>query len=169
MSLRRVSAGAHPVTLDEVRFQCQIGDQTDWDVLLVRLIAAASEAVREDSGLVLRDETWELTVTDPVGPVVLPLIPVSGLVSVNGDEDVTGYALSIDGDCASVSGDWPPGDVTIRFKAGGDVPEGLRHAILMLIGEWFLQREAASADQRHAVPFAVESLIARHRRGWVKA
>ncbi|NPD15269.1 hypothetical protein HOY34_08660 [Xinfangfangia sp. D13-10-4-6] len=55
----------------------------------------ANEMVGNMAGLVLGAEVWELTVTDPVGPVVLPLAPVAGLVWVNGDDDVSGFILRV--------------------------------------------------------------------------
>lgn len=169
MSLRRViGPSEYPVTLEDAKRQCRVICD-DEDAMFARLIATANEVVGEDAGLVLAPETWELRVTDPVGAVALPLVPVTALVTING-ADASGYMLSIDGDCATVSGDWPEGEVAIRFKAGGDVPQALRHAMLMLISYWFdEERGVVGEDQASKTAYAVEGLVARHRRGWVKA
>lgn len=171
MTLRRVTeASVFPVTIDEVKAQCRV-DFSDDDTLLGFYIQTANEAIGEDAGMVLGAEEWELTVSDllPDDEVTLTPIPVSGLVSVNGDTDVSGYTLSIDGDCATVTGAWPEGDVVIVFSVGGAAPVGLKHAMLMLIGHWYENRSGTSEGAVMEIPYAVESLVARHRRGWVKA
>lgn len=167
MSLTRVSQGVLPLTLEEAKGQCRIAPEIhDFDAEIMDLNKAATGKVSSMTGLILADETWELTVTDPVGVVALPFLPVTGLISVNGSAD--GYIIKIDGDCATVEGDWPDGDVAIRFTAGGDVPPELKHAIRILIAQWFRDREA-TGEQTVEVPYAVESLVSDYRRGWVKA
>lgn len=169
MTLRRIAAPTEfPVSLLEAKAQCQVLAD-DFDEMFLRLIQTANEVVSGDVGLVLAHEIWELKVTDPVGTVTLPLAPVSSIVSVNGG-DASGYTLSFTGDCATVSGAWPPGEVVIRFAVGGDVPFGLKQAMLMLIRHWFEEERGISADgQAGRTAYAVEALVGRHRRGWVKA
>lgn len=169
MSLRRVTGPTEfAVTLAEAKAQCQIL-ASDYDAMFARLISTANEVVSGDVGLVLAAETWELTVADPVGEVVLPLSPVTSIVSVNGG-DASSYVLTVRGDCASIAGDWPAGEVVIRFDAGGEVPQGLRQAMLMLIRHWFDGERGISVEgQAGKTAYAVESLIGRHRRGWVRA
>lgn len=169
MSLRRVAAATvFPVSLIEAKAQIR-DDLGAEDALISHYIATANEKIGDMAGLVLGAETWELTVADPVGAVSLPLIPVASLVSVNGDEDISGYALTIDGDCASVTGDWPAGQVVIRFTVGGNVPLVLKQAMLLLIGHWCLNRGAASEETLTEIPYAIESLVSEQRRGWAKA
>ena len=60
--------------------------------------------------------------------------------------------------------------VTIRWWAGyGDspaaVPRGIRAAILMLVGHWFLNREAASPTTLSEPPMGVSELLSMHRWG----
>jgi hypothetical protein len=155
------------VALDEAKAQCRVSHD-DEDGLIADDIAAAVEKVGAMAGLVLAPEVLELTVTDPDGDVCLPLVPVTALVSVNGDTDVSGYTLTIDGDAATVSGEWPAGDVVIRFNAGGETAPMLKKAILMLVAHWNRTREAAGDDMK-APPFGVEELVAECRRGWISA
>jgi len=54
--------------------------------------------------------------------------------------------------------------ITVRFVAGygsnpGDVPEPIRQAILLMIGHWYENREAASEKSISAVEFGVEALL----------
>ena len=60
--------------------------------------------------------------------------------------------------------------VTIRWWAGyGDspaaVPRGIRSAILMLVGHWYLNREAASPTTLSEPPMGVNELLSMHRWG----
>lgn len=169
MTLRRVTAATvFPVTLAEAKAQIR-DDLGAEDDLIRHYIAVANEKIGTMAGLILGAEVWELIVTDPVGAVSLPLVPVAALISVNGDEDVSGYTLEVDGDCASVSGDWPAGQVVIRFTSGGSAPLALKQAMLLLIGHYDENRSATSEEAVAEVPYAIESLVSDHRRGWVRA
>jgi uncharacterized phiE125 gp8 family phage protein len=64
--------------------------------------------------------------------------------------------------------DWPA-SVEITVRAGwGDtgalVPQPLRQAILILVGELYLSREAASPTDRRPIPMGVEALIGQYGR-----
>lgn len=69
----------------------------------------------------------------------------------------------------NVNGYWPVtgpirSAVTIRWWAGyGDsgakVPRGIRHAILMLAGHWYLNREAVAPGSMGTVPLGVDELL----------
>ena len=59
-------------------------------------------------------------------------------------------------------------DVIIRFLAGygdlgSDVPQPLRHAILMLVAFWYEQRETAADRSMTEVPLGFDALIAPYR------
>lgn len=169
--LRRVAAASvFPVTLPEAKLHCRVDGSAE-DALLNDLIATANEVIGEDTGLVLGVETWALTLTDAHGVVHLPKAPVSELVSVEaGGDELPGFSLTmVDGDAAFVAGPWPEGEVVVTFKAGGAVPLALKRAMLLLVAYWYEHREGASDTQVREIPYAVESLVARHRRGWVKA
>lgn len=166
MMLRRVEAATvFPVTLEQAKAQCRV-DAGDDDELIGALIAAANETVGEMTGLVLGAETWDQTVTDPTGAVRLLLEPIAELVSING-ASADDYAL--DTACRTVTGPWPAGEVVIRFVAGGEDAPGLRQALLMLVAQWYLHREATSETEQRPVPLSVQALVDLHRRGWVKA
>ncbi len=169
MTLRRVQkAVAFPVTIDAARETCKSSPEDD--PLLDLYIAAANEKIVFMAGIVLAEEVWEITATNVRGALDLVLVPVAALISVqSGGGDLPGFTLVIDGDRATVSGPWPQGDVVVRFRVGGDVPDGLVLAMHFLIAHWYEHREAASETQLYEVPYAVESLVSEHRRGWVAA
>lgn len=56
------------------------------------------------------------------------------------------------------------GDIAVN-----DVPENLRHAILLLVSHWFHNREAVSEKKLHEVPVGIESLVGLSKCGWVGA
>ena len=65
--------------------------------------------------------------------------------------------------------EWPktldvPACVTIEFAAGHEtLPPMLRHAVLMLVGHLYENREATSDRRVNDVPMAVQSILAMHR------
>lgn len=50
-------------------------------------------------------------------------------------------------------------------SSGATVPPPLRHAILMLAGAWFMQRETISTDGPQPVPYGVEALLDVYKWG----
>lgn len=57
-----------------------------------------------------------------------------------------------------------PAAMTITAGYGGpsDVPAAIRQALLMLVAQWFDQRQVTGAGT--ALPFTVEALLAPYRR-----
>ena len=47
----------------------------------------------------------------------------------------------------------------LLVMGGGQFPKELTHAVLLLAGEWYAQREAASSGERRPIPFGVDALI----------
>jgi uncharacterized phiE125 gp8 family phage protein len=124
-------------------------------------------------------------------------IPMPRLVSVTSITylDVTGtkqtldpstYNVDVSSEPArivpAVNLTWPttdyyaPGSVKVTFVAGsyGDgvetdtCPASIRQAILLLIGHWYSNREAASALSLRSVPMAVDALLNAYRfYGWM--
>jgi len=69
---------------------------------------------------------------------------------------------------------WPatqnrPNAVSVEFVAGfGDaskVPQGIKQAILLMVGHWYENREAVTMQGNNAgeLPMAVDSLLMMHR------
>lgn len=122
-------------------------------------------------GRCIREQTLKLTIdefpcrgSNPYPqPIKLPLAPLSSVSEIaytdsDGTEATissfrtfnvgtfeTGYVMP------AFSADWPttavdPGAVRVTYVAGyadGEVPRGIKHAILLLVGHWFEHREAA--------------------------
>lgn len=67
-------------------------------------------------------------------------------------------------------GTWNPFPVTIDFTAGfsqdgTSVPKQLKQAVLLLVGHWYIHREAASPDGAVPVPYAVEAILSLYESG----
>lgn len=54
--------------------------------------------------------------------------------------------------------------ITAGYGDAAAVPTAIRAAILLLVGHWYANREAASAEAIEALPMAVDALLAPYRR-----
>jgi uncharacterized phiE125 gp8 family phage protein len=175
---------ALPLSLAEVRAQCRLTDDdgTDEDALLMSYVRAATEEAEDYTGLALITQDFEQRFSAFPSEMVLGRRPVQEVLSV-AHRDVTDTYLALDpiyrvaGLNSHRSGAiirlgygqfWPTiyGDaeaVRVLYRAGfgdthNDVPEKIRHAIMMLVAYWFNQRESALID-----PVIVEVPFGFHR------
>ncbi|MFA5208492.1 MAG: head-tail connector protein [Candidatus Paceibacterota bacterium] len=150
------------VTLDEVKTHLRITG-TDDDKYLQSLIYAAQQRVEEEYGLALTPATWEAYLdTFPKGEIEIYRYPIASITSVkyidnNGATQTVSsgnYSTDITGQPARIipdnSYDWPEVEevanaVQIRFVTGWTTPEiipaDIKHALLLIIGDWYLNRE----------------------------
>lgn len=173
------------ITLAEAKAQLRVFHSDD-DALISRLMAAATATIEGPNGIgiVLLSQTWRATFNGfSNGCLMLGLGPVREITSVtytdaDGDtQTVSDEALDYDLDAMPVrirpTAHWPStalkqGAAKVTFEAGfgddpEDVPADLIHAILMLIAQWYENREASSAHTLRDVPMGVESILARYR------
>ena len=169
MNLTLVTGPARPVvTLDEARDQLRL-DVNDQDAVLARLIAAATAYFDGQAGTLgraLLTQTWRLSLSAFPAmdeAISLPLPPLQGVDSIT-YVDTGGLEQTLPGAtyqvvvssapgavAPSFGNSWPtarnqPDAVKVTFTAGygadpASVPETVRHAILMMVGEWFRNRE----------------------------
>lgn len=107
----------------------------------------------------------------------LPLRPVSAVTAViyldkDGIEQTlppTDYRFA-DIEVRSAPGkSWPrtlfgPETVRVRFTAGyADIPAPIRQAVLLLVGQWYVAREAVGKSDQAELPFAVSNLLSPYR------
>lgn len=52
----------------------------------------------------------------------------------------------------------------VRFFNGGTVPSDLIHAIMLIAGHWYNQREAVGSQQMSEVPYTLQALLKPYRR-----
>jgi uncharacterized phiE125 gp8 family phage protein len=189
--LSRIAAPLEtPVTIAEVKAHLKIDHDAE-DALLGDLIDRATDTVDGPRGVLARcliTQSWRVACAGPIhGRIALPMAPVIEMIAAQ-YFDASGAAVALDpldfwlmGDADSawiepaLSAPWPElaaradaisFDVSAGFGGRADVPPGIRHAILLIVGHWHRNREAAGAAIV-ALPLGVEHLFALHRRGWV--
>mgnify|MGYP001233593676 CR=1 FL=1 len=189
MKLTLVTPPAHePVSLAEAKLHLRIADDaTDEDALIASLIVAARQHLDGYSGILGRcliDQTWALELDGFRDVIGLPLPPLRSVASVE-YYDRDGVLQTVSPDVYDVvaggtSGgyiqrrpgqSWPatggrslPVKVTFVAGYGPDwnaVPQPIRHAMLLLVGHWYANREAVGAGA--PLPFAVDALLTPYR------
>lgn len=180
------------LTAADVRTHLRI-ETTAEDALLLSLVTAARAALEERTGLSLAPgQVWRVTLDcfpAAGAPIELPRAPVTSVTSMAYD-DTAGVeqALDPDGDEVRVLLDsdvpriarpsayslsWPRTNraaaVRIDYAAGytaANLPPDLRHAMLLLVGHYYENREATQPGNMAPVdiPHGVAALVAPWRR-----
>lgn len=187
--IRTVDPADTPVSLTEAKAHLRV-DFDDDDDLITALIGVAVDHVDGWSGILgraLMTQTWRQDFNCFRPSLRLPLAPAASITSItyldpNGDQqtvDPANYALWADGagplvyfvtgfayPAISIEGK----AVSVTYVAGyGDadaVPAPIKAAILLLVGQWYENREAAiiAPGTMQTLPFAVDALLAPYRR-----
>lgn len=170
-----------PVSLAEARAQLNMlpDDPTDQDGMITGLITAARQAVEDETGLILtRRQVVEGAASfDALALSGWPVASVDAITYL--DQDGQEQALPVDqyrvligrrnarvqplvGGVLPRVADVGSDAITIVATAGyetpADVPDALRRAILVLVAEWFRNREDT------AMPAGIANLCAKFRR-----
>lgn len=169
---------------DHLRLGTGFADDGLQDAVLENTLRATIAAIEARTGKVLieKDYTWTLTGWRDACRQPLPLAPVSIVTSIRivdrlGIEalvDPSRYQLERDGhrpQLWAVGGSLPSvplaGSVEIEFAAGFgpawcDLPADLAHAVMLLGGHYYDNRNATGIDGG-TMPFGVATLIERYR------
>jgi uncharacterized phiE125 gp8 family phage protein len=168
---RTVAPVTTPVSLGEVKAHLAL-NHTDDDAYLTSLIEAATATIDGPTGIgvALIKQTWRATFDYVPHAFVIPLQPVRAITSIKvGTETLAVDRYDFDPDtstlyCATPIYGSRSKRVKIEFEAGYDtVPADLRHAILMIVGHFYANREAVTTLKLEKVPMAVESILNRYR------
>jgi uncharacterized phiE125 gp8 family phage protein len=178
-----------PVSLDDAKQNMRV-DQSEDDVLIVGLIAAATKHLEGVDGLLGRAlvaQSYELRLDAWSARIALPIAPVISVTAVRYRDaagvlrtlspsryQATGLGSTYGSEVRPAVGTcWPETDrsaecITIEFRAGyGDdrysVPADIRQAILLHVSAMYLNREATAPTDIGALPFGYDELIANHR------
>jgi len=156
---------AQPITPSEavLHLRLDVGAENGPEKLLIeRLIATATATLEEHATIAVMSQEWRMTLRRlPIinDALEIPLPPFAALLkfTVHGeDQDLSRFEIEHDERLPAriypVSGTWPmlwsrrPQAVTVEFRCGwpaaADVPETLRHALLLAIGTWYENRES---------------------------
>ena len=135
---------------------------------------AAVAQVEWASGIILAPAEFRWTMTRLQGPVSLPVGPVTEIVEVvyhDGEGSEVSYADArlVDGAVwPGVGASWPHarGYAAIHFAAGHLSPDdapNLIAAVRLLLGHFYLNREASTEKAMSDLPFGVQTLIGAYQ------
>jgi uncharacterized phiE125 gp8 family phage protein len=165
---RTVGPALEPVTLAQAKAHLRVTHESE-DDLIEGLIRAAREAVEGQTGLALIEQKWRLVLDRwPRGGVVKLLrYPVSDVdaLTIYGSDGVPvviepeRYGVDRVSQPARVQAEMPAvnaralNGIEIDFTAGYGtdgtaVPEGLKLALLVLVGHWFEMRGSFGPDEQ---------------------
>lgn len=175
------AATGEPVSDAEAKAQAVI-DFADDNDLVTRLIKAARAHVERYCGVRFATQTVSVACDQFADMCRFPEAPATSITSIkyfdtDGAEQTLAasvYELRADGLEPSIAlkygQSWPairPGSrITVVAVVGyAAAPDDVKHAILLLIGHWYLTREAVSVGSTVAtVPMGVDALLCNHRR-----
>lgn len=177
-------ASAALVTLAEAKAHVRV-DHSDEDTYISAIINAAVSYLDGYSGRLGRailEQTWRVDFGAFSDEMRLPVGNLMAVSSVtyydknNAQQSLASsvYQSSVDGSGAFLSlkpGQvWPAAyarndAVRVTWTAGygataANVPVAIKHAALLLIGNWYENRSASNAESEQELPFAVNALLA---------
>ncbi|MGO4339005.1 head-tail connector protein [Labrys sp. KB_33_2] len=188
MRLSVVTPAAEPgITVDDAKRHLRV-EHTEDDTYIAGLIEAAFVWIDAPDGWLgraVREQGFEARFAGfcqrlggyRVPWLSLPLLPVSAVTSViylddRGNEQPLAPAdyRFADTELRPAPGkSWPvtldgPDTVRVRFTAGyADIPAPIRQAVLLLVGQWYVAREAVGKSDQAELPFAVSNLLSPYR------
>ena len=189
-ALTVVTAASTPVlSMDEAKLHLRV-DISDDDTLIQALVSAATAWAEEFMRVALITRTYDYWLDSwPSGrEIELPMPPLQSVAGVYYyDENDTEYTLATSDYMVDANrrpgrvvlrndASWPSvtlraaNGVRVRFTAGygnsaSDVPENIRHAIRLLLGHFYENRElvVASGAVPKELPFAARALLGPYR------
>lgn len=184
---RTVAPAATPISVAEAKLQLRV-DHSDDDALIGGLIDSATVYLDGWTGILGRclvTQTWSQTYDDFCREMRLPLpaATVTSIISTNAAGVAqspisdTNYQLLHNAlgsfvrfkDAYSFAGDLAEaGAVAITFTAGygvaAAVPAPIKQAMMLLIANWYQNREAVIVGGYDELPFGVKALLSPYRR-----
>lgn len=173
-----------PILLAEAQAHCRSIDDTAENSTLTALIIAAREYCELYTRKALAPQTIELYLDYFPTDIYLPLPPVTSVTSII-YTDYLGVATTVTNTDYIVDAinnrivlvydkTWPSftpyatNPIKITYVAGytsATIPKAIKQAMLLLIGHWYINREATGTADK-PIEFSVRNLLSLHRAGW---
>lgn len=183
---RTVAPEEKPVSIAEAKLHLRV-DHSEDDTLIDGFIAAATEHLDGWAGIlgrVLVTQTWTQKFGGFCSKLRLPLGPVSTVATITYFDSENSMQTLPDTDYSvltnaagtyvipAIGVSWPAtfaraDAVTATYVAGAsiaDVPAPIRTAILLMVANWYENREAATVNEFSELPFGARVLLAPYRR-----
>jgi len=172
--VRTTAPAGAPITLSQAKAQIRV-DHNDEDVLIQHYIDAATSLLDGPTGILGRclvTQSWQMVIDALTGPVLLPFpdSTIDGAVFTDTAAGTLAYDLALQDQRLLLrpsSGHGRPVEITFTagYGAASDVPAAIRQAMLLLIGQWYDNREAVTVGAAGSpMPMAVDALLAPYRR-----
>jgi uncharacterized phiE125 gp8 family phage protein len=179
LTSRTVAPATEPVTLTEAKAHLYVDGTAD-DTLITALIVAAREQAELFTRRSFVTQTWQALLDNfPVGGINLPYGPLASVSSIaylddNGDSQTLStdvYAVDTVGQRVHLKYDqvWPTtrnieNAITITYVTGYTVvPQSIKAAVLLLVGEMFKNREESGPSNIAQLPLTAERLLWPYR------
>jgi len=170
---------SEPVSTANAKAHLRVTHSSD-DTYIDSLVVAARKWIEDTRGIQMITATRTLKM-GWFGDVVIPRAPLASVVHVKYyDEDevqqtVSSAVYTVDTDSTpgevylAYDQEWPtdvldiPKAVEIQYTCGygsaADVPAGLVHAVKLLVGHWYENREDSATVNLSRVPMAAQALV----------
>ena len=186
-----------PITLEEIKDHLQIErGETGSDEVLKGLRAASVEMAQNITGLKLMSQKWDVYFDDwtagndielPFSPLVSVAatgITYTGSTSNTMTLGSTSWAVDTVSEPPRIVIDntvngWPTDELhynnpirivgTYGYSASSDIPRSIRHAMLLMIGHWYENREETVTGvglSMQEIPLGAQSLLEMYRTKW---
>lgn len=183
------ASGNEPVTRAEAKAHLKV-DHTADDTLIDNLIVAARDLIEEYTSRGLFTQTWKLMLDDWPEELWLPragvLQSITSVKYYNTSGTLTTLATTVyDNDTTAEPArivrkpdqSWPAlqGDrrgrieviYVVGWSAVSGIPQAIKQAALLIIGHWYLHREAVNVSNIvNVMPFAADALLSPYRIWW---
>ena len=168
-------------------------DGTDEDTYIDGLLSAATAMLEGVDGMLggkaLGSQTWtyELGRVTGTTSVLLPITPVTSITSIEYYDADNALQNATVGDFQFYSDDdgaliepktgnsWPvmykrADTLKITYVCGyAALPDTILHALKLIVGHWYENREEVTEKQFSEMPMAANHLISQHKKGWIAA
>jgi uncharacterized phiE125 gp8 family phage protein len=186
--IRETAPATEPVTLAQAKDQLRV-THDDEDTLIGRLVSVAVAHFDATGALgrAMITQDWAQWEPQSPGYVRLDMGPFQSLVSVEYYDadgvlqtaDLADFETRLKNDFVicrpKENAEWPNADdrddaIKITYRVGygdaDDVPENVKHAILLLVGHLYENRESSTEAALKELPMGIEFLLNNERVGW---